>query len=146
MKITHIIAIILIAAAIGIIITSMGDASQYVSFKEAHQMAANGNGEKIHIVGELKKDATGNIVGMQYNPALDANLFSFVLVDEKGREETVYFYDTKPQDFERSEKIVIIGSVKDKYFVADKILMKCPSKYQGQGEEIREVEARQKTS
>lgn len=35
----------------------------------------------------------------------------------------------KPQDFERSEQIVVTGSMKDNQFYADEILMKCPSKY-----------------
>ncbi|RZJ76982.1 MAG: cytochrome c maturation protein CcmE, partial [Flavobacterium sp.] len=36
---------------------------------------------------------------------------------------------TKPQDFERSEKLVLIGQMNNDTFYASKILMKCPSKY-----------------
>jgi cytochrome c-type biogenesis protein CcmE len=36
-----------------------------------------------------------------------------------------------PADFKRSEQVVVIGTYKTKeMFVAEKILMKCPSKYQ----------------
>jgi cytochrome c-type biogenesis protein CcmE len=36
-----------------------------------------------------------------------------------------------PPDFSRAEQVVVIGAYKDQdLFVADKILMKCPSKYQ----------------
>ena len=35
----------------------------------------------------------------------------------------------KPQDFERSEQIVLIGKVQGDEFHASDILMKCPSKY-----------------
>jgi cytochrome c-type biogenesis protein CcmE len=35
----------------------------------------------------------------------------------------------KPQDFERSEKLVLIGKMENDTFYASKILMKCPSKY-----------------
>lgn len=146
MKITHIVAIVLIASAIGIIIASMGDASKYVSFAEAFQMASKGNNEKIHVVGALKKDTQGNILGMHYDPVQNANLFTFVMIDEQGKEQRVYYNDAKPQDFERSEKVVVIGSVKGEHFVASKILMKCPSKYQGQGTEIIEAEARPRSS
>jgi cytochrome c-type biogenesis protein CcmE len=41
----------------------------------------------------------------------------------------VVYRNPKPADFERSEQIVIIGNVQKDIFVADKILMKCPSKY-----------------
>jgi cytochrome c-type biogenesis protein CcmE len=37
-----------------------------------------------------------------------------------------------PPDFTRSEKVVVIGSYREGTFVATKILLKCPSKYQDQ--------------
>ena len=39
------------------------------------------------------------------------------------------YFNPKPQDFERSEQVVITGNMKNDVFVADKILLKCPSKY-----------------
>jgi cytochrome c-type biogenesis protein CcmE len=43
----------------------------------------------------------------------------------------VIYAAPKPQDFEKSEKIVLVGSMhSDKVFYCDKILLKCPSKYQ----------------
>lgn len=130
MKISHIIAIVIIAVAIGIIISTSGDASRYVSFKEAYNMASEGNDDKVHVVGKLKK--TGNIIYMNYNPVEDPNLFSFILVDNNKEERQVIYYHPKPQDFEKSEQVVIVGSVKDNVFIADDILMKCPSKYENQ--------------
>ncbi|CAA9235351.1 MAG: Cytochrome c-type biogenesis protein CcmE, heme chaperone [uncultured Adhaeribacter sp.] len=129
MKRTHIIAIATIALAIGIIISSAGDASMYVSFKEARELAAEGKSSKVHVVGRLKKDAQGHIVGMQYNPVMDPNYFSFVLVDTLQNEQKVVYFQPKPQDFERSEQVVIMGNMQKGQFVADKILLKCPSKY-----------------
>jgi cytochrome c-type biogenesis protein CcmE len=35
-----------------------------------------------------------------------------------------------PADFTKSEQVVVIGAYKNGQFIADKILMKCPSKYQ----------------
>ncbi len=45
------------------------------------------------------------------------------------RVEQVVLLKPKPQDIEKSEKIVVIGSYKNDVFVAKEILMKCPSKY-----------------
>ena len=129
MKKSHIIGIAIIALAIGIIISSAGDASMYVSFKEARELASEGKTNKVHVVGRLKKDAQGHIVGMEYNPVLDPNYFSFVLVDTLHNEQRVVYYQPKPQDFERSEQVVIMGNMQKNSFVADKILLKCPSKY-----------------
>lgn len=131
MKKTHIIGLILIAIAIGIILITTGDASTYVGFDEAERISQNDPNQKVHVVGKLKKDAQGKIVGMHFDPAVDANRLEFIVQDSLGRENQVVYAAPKPQDFERSEKIVLVGSMKqDKVFYCDKILLKCPSKYQ----------------
>ena len=129
MKKTHIIGIIIIALAIGIIMTTAGDASTYVSFSEAIELAEDGNAKKVHVVGRLKKDEAGHIIGMQYDPLKDPNYFSFILSDTNKLEQRVVYFNPKPQDFERSEQVVITGNMKNDVFIADKILLKCPSKY-----------------
>ncbi len=130
MKISHIIAIVVIGIAIAVIVSTAGDASSYVSFKEAIAMENDGDDTKVHIVGKLKKSQQGEIQGMVYVPQLDPNYFEFQLVDQNNEIKKVVFPNPKPQDFERSEQVVVIGSMKKGVFVCDKILMKCPSKYQ----------------
>jgi cytochrome c-type biogenesis protein CcmE len=130
MKRSHIIAMVLIAISIAIIISTTGDASSYVTFKEAYKMAQDGDHEKVHVVGKLKKDAMGEIAGMVYEPTVDPNYFSFILEDSLHEEHQVVYLHPKPQDLEKSEKVVIVGNVKENVFVADQILMKCPSKYE----------------
>jgi len=132
MKISHIVALLTIAIAIGIILSTSADASQYVTFKEASIMAKDGNDDKVHVVGKLKKDAAGNIVGLRYEPIEDANLFSFILIDNNQEEYQVVHYGEKPQDFEKSEQVVVVGNVNTEVFVAKEILMKCPSKYENE--------------
>jgi cytochrome c-type biogenesis protein CcmE len=79
---------------------------------------------------------------MNYDPEVDANLFSFSMVDNNGDEQRVNFAGSKPQDFERSEQIVLIGKYENHTFQASKILMKCPSKYnEGQEGEMQEFTA-----
>jgi cytochrome c-type biogenesis protein CcmE len=130
MKLSHIFAIVLIALAIGIIISISGDASTYVTFKEAYKMAADDNDDKVHVVGKLTKDPKGEITGMTYQPLQDPNLFTFIMKDNNNEKHKVIYFHPKPQDFEKSEQIVVVGSVKNNVFVADNILMKCPSKYE----------------
>ncbi|NDK57202.1 cytochrome c maturation protein CcmE domain-containing protein [Pontibacter fetidus] len=129
MKKSHIIGIIIIAAAIMIIMSTAGDASTYVDFGQAKELAQDGSKTKVHVVGRLKKDAKGHIVGMQYDPLVDPNYFAFMLVDTNRVEQKVVYFNPKPQDFERSEQVVITGNMQNDVFVADKILLKCPSKY-----------------
>lgn len=130
MKPMHLIGLVLVAVAIGVILSTAGDASSYVTFAQAKQLAQSGSSNKIHVVGELQRNAQGKATGLQYNPKKDPNLFTFLLTDDKGHTEEVVYYNPKPQDFERSEKVVVVGAMHNNVFVADKILMKCPSKYQ----------------
>lgn len=137
MKPAHIVAIIAIALSIGFIVTAMGDASEYVDFSKAEELAKKGSDKKVHVIGKLPKSSIGKVVGLEYEPKLNPNLFVFEMVDNAGRKDKVYYNDAKPQDFERSEQIVVIGAYNVKgQFVADKILMKCPSKYEGQQKQV----------
>ena len=128
MKISHIIALVVVAIAIGVVVSTAGDASTYVTFNEAKALVAEGDNGDVHVVGELVKDRSGNIE-MLYQPEVDPNRFEFSLVDTNRTEMRVVYGNPKPADFERSEKIVIIGNVQGEVFRAKKILMKCPSKY-----------------
>ncbi|MFC2186750.1 cytochrome c maturation protein CcmE [Fulvivirgaceae bacterium LMO-SS25] len=128
MKKSHILALIVVALGVVIVISTAGDASSYVSFNEAYEMAQGGSSKKIHVVGELKKGESGQVLGLE--PSADKLSFSFVMVDEHNREQKVFYAEPVPADFVRSEQVVVVGSYNNDLFVADKILMKCPSKYQ----------------
>ncbi|ABG60483.1 cytochrome c maturation protein CcmE [Cytophaga hutchinsonii] len=130
MKLSYILLLVVIAVAVGVIISTTGSASQYVDFEQAAKMAEEGDDEMVHVVGKLLKNEQGEFVGMNYNPGIDPNHFEFLLTDTKNKIQKVLFFQPKPQDFEKAEQIVIIGHIKKDVFVADKILMKCPSKYE----------------
>jgi cytochrome c-type biogenesis protein CcmE len=130
MKKTHIAIIIIIAAAVGILISTSEEASSYVSFSEAYQLASTGSRKDIHVVGELKKNAAGQIIGIE--EGADRVSFSFIMIDDKGKEQKVFYNEPMPQDFTKSEKVVVIGGYDGENFKASKILLKCPSKYQEQ--------------
>lgn len=134
MKKSHIIALGIIAVAVAIIISTVGDASTYVSFKDAEDMAKEGNSKSIHVVGTLKKNAAGGFEGMKYEPSVNPNHFEFMMIDSLNYESLVVYNQPKPQDLDKSEKVVVVGKMNldKKYFEADQILLKCPSKYNNQ--------------
>ena len=130
MKKLHIIALIFIAIAIAGIAISASNYTSYEGFEKANQH----EGKVYKIVGNL--DLEGEMV---YDPETNPNLFSFYMVDKEGVTQKVIYSDAKPQDFERSESLVVTGESKEGVFYADQILMKCPSKYVE--DEIEYVEA-----
>src|SRR5690606_39208912 len=134
MKKSSIIGMIIIAIAIGAIVSTYADSSTYGSFSEALQTK-----KELHVVGKL--DLSKEMV---YNPQNDANYFSFYMNDNKGKNCKVVFTGAKPQDFERSEQIVLTGEMLGDEFHASKILMKCPSKYTEDKIEVTEVKAQGK--
>lgn len=131
MKKSHIFGIVIIAVAIIVIMSTAGDASAYVTFKDAQEMASSGNDNKIHVVGTLTKDPSGHVVGIE--PSADMMSFKFQMVDENNETQIVYHPNPMPTDFLKSEQVVVVGGYQNGKFVADKILLKCPSKYQEEG-------------
>jgi cytochrome c-type biogenesis protein CcmE len=120
MKKLHIVGIIIIAVAIGVIFISLKNTSTYADFTEA----INNPDTEYHVVGKLDKTQP-----QIYDPKLNADEFLFTLIDNKGVAKPVVLHKSKPQDFEKSEQIVLIGKMKAGEFHANDILMKCPSKY-----------------
>jgi cytochrome c-type biogenesis protein CcmE len=131
MKKTHIIALGVIAVAIAMIISTIGDASTYLSFSEAKALAEKGETKSVHVVGELPKNANGEVFGIRYEPSISPNQFEFLMIDSLNTQYRVIHNQPKPQDIEKSEKVVVVGrmNLEGGYFEADKILLKCPSKY-----------------
>lgn len=119
MKKSHLFGIAIIAVAIGLLLSLSGDVSTYSTFEQATD-----SGERVKLVGQLMKDKP-----MDYNPAIDPNKFHFHIKDSKGVPGKVTLLSEKPQEFERSESIVLTGAMKGDVFVATEMLMKCPSKY-----------------
>lgn len=123
MKKLHIIALVFVAVLIGVLISMTGDFSQYAVFNS--ELAKDG--KEINIVGKIDLNQP-----MHYDPIKDPNKFTFFLKDDSLVVKQVLYKGEKPTDFEKAEKIVVTGKLKEDIFYADKILMKCPSKYKEQ--------------
>jgi cytochrome c-type biogenesis protein CcmE len=62
-----------------------------------------------------------------------AGTVDFHLRDSKGEVMEVLYRGVKPANFEQATSVVALGSYKDGRFESDKLLVKCPSKYQAEG-------------
>jgi cytochrome c-type biogenesis protein CcmE len=120
-KKASIVILVLIAAAIGIVVASFGKFSTYETFASAAEKPES----TFHVVGFLD-----TAQAQQYDPIKDPNNFTFFAKDKKGATHKVIFNGARPQDFEKSEQLVMTGFMKDGNFHCSKIQMKCPSKYE----------------
>ncbi len=121
MKKIHILGIVVIAVAIGVIFTSLQSSATYSDFTEA---GANPETE-YHVVGKLNKT-----IPVYYEPKINVDECSFMMLDNKGIEKKVVLHKSVPQELNKTEQIVLIGKMQGDEFHANEILMKCPSKYE----------------
>jgi cytochrome c-type biogenesis protein CcmE len=132
MKKSHIIMILIIAVILGLMVTSlMGKSRTYATFSEASEHPHR----SYDIVGKL--DTTKAIV---YDAIVNPDEFSFYMYDELNRSSKVIVHQPKPQDFERSTQVVASGKMEGEVFMAKSVLLKCPSKYEGQSPSIQTKE------
>jgi cytochrome c-type biogenesis protein CcmE len=128
MKPSHLIALLAIAASLAVIITTYNsDITTYGNFS---QSAAQG--QTVKLVGQLVKERA-----IEYNPEKNANHLAFYLRDDQGEVRKVVLRATKPQDFERSEQVVLTGKMNGEVFLADDMQLKCPSKYKDEETYVR---------
>jgi cytochrome c-type biogenesis protein CcmE len=94
-----------------------GMLTPYVAFKEA--MEAD---RYVQIIGALDKTAPVERVEGGYG---------FILRDDDGTVMKVSAKGVEPANLTHADKVVVLGSYDSpsKLFVADKVLVKCPSKY-----------------
>ena len=125
MKKIHIVMLVGIAVVIAVLISLMGDLSTYETIASARQK----EGKSVTVIAQLDKSVPNPI---QYDPVKNANYTSFHIVDSLGTRAKVEYYFEKPFDMEKSERIVLKGTMKGDVFQItrkDGILIKCPSKY-----------------
>ncbi|HEY0680302.1 MAG TPA: cytochrome c maturation protein CcmE [Chitinophagaceae bacterium] len=120
MKKIHIIILVFIAASIGVLISFMGDLSTY----DTVASAAKKEGKFVHLIAKLDKSKP-----IEFDPAKNPNYLSFTAVDTLGNSTRVVYLKGKPTDFEKAERLVLQGSMRNGQFECKDILMKCPSKY-----------------
>lgn len=92
----------------------------YVSFDEAKTSSRT-----VQVMGALEKGTS------RYDTATKTLHFNLVDPETKAVLPVAY-RDVKPANFEEAVSIVAIGRHQGGAFAAEKLLVKCPSKYQGE--------------
>jgi len=120
MKKTHIVLLVLIAAAIAVLVSYTGNLTTYETVASARQK----EGTFVRLIAKVDKTQP-----VEYDAAKDPNYMSFTAIDTLGNTTKVIFRNSKPPDFEKSERLVLNGKMQNGQFECKDMLMKCPSKY-----------------
>lgn len=117
MKRRHIIGIVIIAIFIVFSALSFKNSlTPYVTFAQAKTMSGS-----VQVRGVLASE--------RVMTAEDGKGIKFKLRDDKGQEKLVVYKGTQPEGLEQSTSIVAVGKYQNEQFIAEKLLVKCPSKY-----------------
>jgi len=118
MKTKTIVGLIGMVGFAGLLLFNFGSqVGGYMNFEQAAKTNA-----RAHVVGTWAEDRP-----TRYDRT--ENVFSFYMKDESGTVHKVRYTNPKPANFEEAEQLVVEGRVEGEAFVADNILVKCPSKY-----------------
>lgn len=117
MKKSYIVGVVLVVLFAVIAFFSLkGSMAPYVKFQEARD-----GGEVVQIAGKVVPDS------QKYG---EDGTFRFLLESpEKDRME-VDFSGTKPGNFDQAANVVALGAFREGLFRAERLLVKCPSKYE----------------
>lgn len=126
MKKIHIVLLLLVAAGIASLTVFLKDLTTYATFDTA---STKYNGKFVHVVAKLDKSRA-----IEYNPAVNADYLGFAASDSTGRSVKVVYKKEKPTDFEKSDKLVLKGYMRDSYFECKEIQLKCPSKFKDEAQ------------
>jgi cytochrome c-type biogenesis protein CcmE len=133
MKKIHIVLLVVIALAIAGLLTMMSDITTYDTIESARRKG----GKFVHMIARLDKAAP-----IQYDAVKDPNYLSFYAVDSLGARTQVVYHNSKPSEFEHSDRIVLKGKMKGDVFECKEILLKCPSKYKdNRADQMKEFQA-----
>jgi len=134
MRTSHIIILIGIAAAIGVLLMYSVDFSTYDTIETARQKP----GKYVHLIARLDKTKP-----VEYDAIKDPNYLTFYALDSLGASTKVIYRNVKPAELEQSERVVLKGKMQDDVFNCDDILLKCPSKYKDDKKQLEKTVSRQ---
>ncbi|MCX8111863.1 MAG: cytochrome c maturation protein CcmE [Bacteroidia bacterium] len=128
--------LLIAALAIGLVLTLLLiNLGEEMTIYTDFQTAASQPSKTFHVVAEWVDRENS-----YYDPSQD--VFHFRAKDTLGTVRWVQYPDPKPINFDAAQRIVLIGHHQDTVFFAEKILMKCPSKYKEPSAQVSSSMAR----
>ena len=90
----------------------------YVSLAEAAETT-----RQVQVIGHINDPAT---IGFNQQ----SGSLEFIFTDDAGSSAKVEYAGPKPDNLEHADNVVVVGKYLEGVFVAQKLLVKCPSKYE----------------
>ncbi|MCX6209314.1 MAG: cytochrome c maturation protein CcmE [Bacteroidetes bacterium] len=129
MKKIEIIVLVLIAAAIAVLVSFMGNLTTYETVASAKEK----EGKAVKLVVSLVPNT------IEYDAVKNPNYLTFMAKDTLNNTIKVIYHDAKPTDMEKSTRIVLNGKIQNNQFECKSILLKCPSKYKNEEAASKQV-------
>jgi len=124
-RLLYLLGVALLIAFAGFAFTTFRDGmTPYLTFAEARDTVRTSPGRTLQVAGALVKKSSN----------YDDGVLSFTIREPKtGETMRVRYRGVKPANFEEAISVVAIGRyhAQDGAVDADRLLVKCPSKYQG---------------
>lgn len=124
MKINSAVSIFLAIGGLSLMFYAfLSNSSPYVTVSEALRSKE----KNLHLVGD--------IVHSTLSHDIKNSLMRFKIVDLAGNTARVEYSGPPPANIQSVDKVVAIGEFEGKIFKSKKMLIKCPSKYESEGQE-----------
>lgn len=127
MKTKYLVGLVLLIGFVSLAIYSFDSSKiEYSDFSNAEN-----NQKTVQIIGLWVKEKS-------YTYDSQNNKFTFYMIDNNNKETKVIYDGPKPNNFDIAHKVVVKGKFSGHIFNASNILTKCPSKYEGKAEEVKQ--------
>ncbi|MCW5936275.1 MAG: cytochrome c maturation protein CcmE [Fimbriimonadaceae bacterium] len=125
------LAVVLSFVGIGAVVYAfMTNASPYVTVAQAQVSQA----DNLHVAGE--------IVPGTLDVSATSQTVRFIVKDDEGKTLPVLYKGAPPANMASATRVVVIGGMKEGVFTSEKMLLKCPSKYESSDTPMAKSEAK----
>jgi cytochrome c-type biogenesis protein CcmE len=112
-----------------IVQATVSTGAYYLTVSEIQEQVPGINGQRVRVSGPVVDGSE------DWNP--QEITLRFAISDETGAQLPIVFYGPRPDNFQRAAEAIIEGEMTSEgAFKADTLLLKCPSRYEEDPEEI----------
>lgn len=116
------LAVLSVLGLVGVMTAFLINASPYVSISEAKVTKRS----SVHLAGDIRKET------MDFLPS--QGIVRFVVQDQNKDTIPIIYRGAPPANMGSATQVVAVGAIKNGVFEAEKIILKCPSKYESENE------------